>query len=360
MPASPVALLGSLLRSSPGETPDFSILADQSAWDAIEEHAPRYGVAPLVAYAVRSHISGSARAWCDEVLVQSWTRHQRMLGHLEFVHNLLSDARVPAVSLKGPLLAQRYYTPAFLRKPSMDLDFAVGKENLSHASDTLIKAGFTLLIPVDEALERSHHLEFTHPSRPKVEVHFRLSHMSLGLPVEEFIERAVPIGNIRVLAPDDQLVHLIVHLAHSRFGTLFHRYEIHRIAKQEPASVVADACRQLIANGYCGVLRMADIARRVEWGEPLLPPGVDVPRTWLNSRLDERLFRQLDHWSTPGRLLNAPARLQGRWLDIQVSDSPKDALRLLRHLGRSARFGNARRFWMRPKDLVYVGTGAAR
>lgn len=351
----PVHLLASLLS----DAPDFSLLEDKSVWAAIQQHAPRYGVAPLIAHAIRPYASKEQRAWCDRVLIESWQRHSRMLAHLEFVLDVLSGSDIPFISLKGPLLAGRYYAPPFLRKPAMDLDIAVKRSDAHLACQALQRAEFTPLVPIGEALQRSHHLEFVHPSRPKLEVHLRLSHMSLGISVEEFFGRTataeLPGGRpVPVLAPSDQLAHLIVHLAQSRFGTLFHRYEIHRICRGESTAVIADACQTLMRHGFCGVLRMADLARRTEWGEALIPETVSVPRTWLHSRIDERLFREFDRWSEPGRRVTAASRLRGRWLDLQVMDSLTDAFRLAWHLTSSARFGSARRYWFTAKDLTYT------
>ena len=353
----PVRLLASLLS----DTAEWSVLENPSLWTLVQDHAPRYGVAPLIAHSIRPHASKEQRAWCDRVLIDSWRRHTQMLAHLEFVLELLSSAGIPFISLKGPLLAARYYEPPFLRKPAMDLDVAVKRSDAPGAYACLRRAGFTPLVPLDEALERSHHLEFVHPSRPKVEVHFRLSHMSMGIPVEDFfgrtvVQRLASGREAPVLAPSDQLAHLIVHLAQSRFGTLFHRYEIHHICRRETADVIEGACRTLIRHGVCGVLRMADVARRVEWGERLIPAGLDVPATWLDRRINDGLFGQFDRWSVPGRRLNAPSRLWGRWLDLQVTDSPRDVWRLLRHLARSARFGTARRYWFRSKPLTYTAS----
>jgi hypothetical protein len=351
----PVHLLASLLS----DTPELSVLRNARLWTAIRQHAPLYGVAPLIAEAIRPHASKEQRAWCDRILIDSWQRHSWMLAHLEFVAALLSEAGTPFISLKGPLLAMRYYAPPFLRKPAMDLDIAVKRCDAPRVSQCLLRAGFTLLVPLGEALERSHHLEFVHPSRPKVEIHFRLSHMSMGIPVEEFFDRTalqkLASGReVPVLASSDQLAHLIVHLAQSRFGTLFHRYEIHRICHLETAETIERACRTLMRHGFCGVLKMTDVALNVEWGGRLIPAGLDVPATWLDRRIDDDLFVQFDRWSMPGRQLNVLSRLWGRWLDLQVTDSPSDLWRLFWHLTNSARFGKARRYWFRSKALTYT------
>src|SRR4051794_15385332 len=120
-----------------------------------------------------------------------------MLAYLEETLAYLDAAGVPAISLKGPLLANRYYHPPFLRKPSMDLDIAVSESNLRKACDELTGVGYTLTRPLREEIARSHHIELFHPVRPKIELHFKLSHMSRGIPVDDFFPRTVaaPLPN---------------------------------------------------------------------------------------------------------------------------------------------------------------------
>jgi hypothetical protein len=66
------------------QTPDLSAVQDERLWATIKELAGRYGLGPLVAYAPRAHVTRVERAWCDRPLLQSWARHDRMLGHLKY------------------------------------------------------------------------------------------------------------------------------------------------------------------------------------------------------------------------------------------------------------------------------------
>jgi Uncharacterised nucleotidyltransferase len=354
---SPVDLLVLLLA----ETPDLSAVQDESLWATIKEHAGRYGVGPLVAWAARPHVTPVERAWCDRTLLQSWARHDRMLGHLEYALGLFACEGIPTIALKGPLLARRYYDPPFLRKPSVDLDIAVIEKDLGPACKALVKAGYKQDIPIGEALARSHHVGLSHASRARVELHFRLSHQSVGIPVNQFFERSIscrlPNGQeAQILGPADQLLHLILHLAHSRFGTLFHLCEIRRVYKAEPPAVRAEAIKRAVDHHFCGVLRMTDIAFRVRLGESFLPSDAAVPETWLNWRLNEKLYEAFESWAVPGRGLTLAARLQGRWLEFQLTDAPSDAIRTIRLLTHTARFQIARRGWGTAKNLAYVPT----
>ena len=363
-PAPPTAADSAIDALLPllADAPDLSLLSNRDSWSEIRENAGHYGVAPLIAYAVRQHVSAPGRAWCDGILTSSWMRHERMLGHLSCLLGLLQDAGVPAIALKGPLLARRYYTPVFLRKPSMDLDIAVSETNLERACAALARGGYMLDAPLRDVLTNTHHAELSHPTRPHVELHFRLTHRALGIPVDEFFDRAisVPLPNGQkalVLGPADQILHLVLHLAQSRFGTLFHIAEIRRVCHQEPPEVRAEAIRRAVSHRYSGALRMLDIAFRVYWNEPFLQPNIEVPKTWLNWRLTPDLYRAFERFSVPGRPMNLPARLYGRWLDVQLTDTLADALRTAGFFLRTARFyARDKRAWGTPRHIHFTDT----
>lgn len=351
---SHIGLLTPLLA----DPPELSVLGDAASWSAIKQHAGRYGVAALVAMAARMHVSRDERAWCDRILTEGWVRHERMLQQLDFLVGLFSDAHIPVIALKGPLLAQRYYEPAFLRKPSMDLDLAVAAEDLDRACRTLANVGYVPSYPIREALRESHHLELDHPSRPHLELHFRLTHRAMGIPVNEFFSRAVPVtlpsgAQAQVLGPADQLLHLILHLTQSRFGTLFHLYEIRRVCRAEPRDVLVEAVRRAIGHHYCGALRMMDVAFRSRWNEPFLPPDVPVPKTWLNWRLTPKLYRTFEEFSLPGREMSVADRMWARWLDLQLTDRPADAWRGAAFFLETARYSLAHSWTWKPKQIRY-------
>lgn len=354
-PASPIGLLTPLLLDSP----DFSVLQNPPAWNAIKQNAGRYGVAALIAYTVRPHVSRDDRSWCDRVLTESWGRYERMLQQLDYLLGIFAAENIPVLALKGPLLARRYYDPPFLRKASMDLDLAVAAADLERAYQALAKIGYTPSASVREALRESHHLELDHPTRPHLELHFRLSHRAMGIPVDEFFDRAVsvplPTGREAcVLGPADQILHLILHLTQSRFGTLFHLYEIRRVCRAEPPEVLVETVRRAVSHHYCGALRMMDIAFRLRWNEPLIPPHASVPKTWLNWRLTPRLYRTFEGFSLPGREISVFGRIWARWLDFQLTDGPADAWRAAASFFETARFSLAHSSLWKPRKIRFA------
>jgi len=327
------AVRGSLVRLLT-EPPDLSPLGEANSWTLIREHAANLGVAPLIASIARPYLPDQEQRWCDQILKQNWVRYARALWVLKHVLSLLEDAGVRALSLKGPLLAIRYYSPPFLRKPSVDLDLAVQEEDLERACDTLVAAGYSMATSIPEAKRVSHHVVLSHQDLGRVELHFRLSHGVSGIPVSEFFLRAVqyqlPCGYTAwILSPADEALHLVLHLVQDRFTLLFHFAEVRRVWAAVPQSVREEAVRRAIEYRFVGALILADSAFRYRWKEPLLPSTVALPRTWLQGRLNERLYMAME--KSAGEAHGHPLikRIRGRWFDLQTTDSPADALRII-------------------------------
>jgi hypothetical protein len=351
MTRHPLDLLTNLLS----DRPDFSLLEDAESWALIKESARRHGLRPLIAWIALPHAGGEKRAWCEQILVRSRERHLSNLRSLCEINAALDKRGIRAVSMKGPLLARRYYSPPFLRKPSTDLDLAVAESDLERALNALTGLGFKLDINVHESRTRSHHLELSHPTLPKVELHFRLSHGAFGIPVDGFIERAhrheLPGGPaLWVLNPADELFHLVLHRAYGRFATLFHLYEIKKIVQAVSPSVVNDAIQTAKTHHFLGAFLLTDVALRTRWETSLLPLDNAGGRTWLQFRINPGLYRSFETFSDPNRQLTLSTRLHRRWIDLQITDGPTDALRLLGVMTRVGWFQIRHQGW-RTVDL---------
>jgi hypothetical protein len=338
------------------DPPDLDVLADREQWSLIKRHSRHLGVAAIAAYTARSHVTRPERDWCDEVLTRSWTRHLASLNHLQYVLGVLNNARIETIALKGPLLALRCYDPPFLRKSSGDLDIAVRQKDLQHACETLGRAGYTRSVSSQESLACSHHVVLTHSARPPIELHFRLSHGPLGMPVDEFFERSMafeaPGVRTRVLGPADELLQLVLHLAHDRFRPIFHLYELRKIWRAAPAPVRQAVLSRAADLHLHGVIELTDTAFRARWGEPFLPAGSQRVGTWLHRSFDEKLYAAFESWSGPGEDLTVGGRIRGRWLQFQLTDRPADALRLASLMARIAWFQIRQGGWRTIKRKV--------
>jgi len=87
-----------------------------------------------------------------------------------------------------------------------------------------------------------------------------------------------------------------------------------------------------------GAFALLDAAFQSCWGERFLLADVLMPRTWLQWRINEKLYRACSHWSESARGHSLRSRIQGRWLDLQTTDRPSDALRRVEMLTRFAWF----------------------
>lgn len=333
---------GLLLRLV-SDSPDLAVLADPASWRLIKENAGPSGMAPLVAFTARSHVPKDERLWCDKVLTQSWVRYEQSLHHLDYELGILEAEGIRALALKGPLLARRHYNPPFLRKPSIDLDLAIHERDLDRACEALAREGYTLIESIRRAKMLSHHAVLSHPAKRRIELHFRLSHHTAGIRVDELFGRAVPHelpgGRVAwVLAPADEALHLILHAVNDRFGTLFHLYEIRRIWRAMPLNLRMEAVQRGVDRHFAGALKMVDVAFRSLWGDGLLPPDAQLPETWLHRRLNEKLFRSFEDFWEAGHTRTLMNRLRGRWLDFQTTDRPADAAKFAADLARTAWF----------------------
>jgi len=326
-----------------------SPLSTVESWTRIKDQASKMGVAPLIADIARPNLPLREQLWCDDVLTQSWVSHEISLSALKRILILLNEAGVPALALKGPVLALRYYSPPYLRKPSVDLDLAVREEDLERACAALVASGYKLAGSILDAKRFSHHVVLTHADYCPVELHFRLSHGVSGIRVDDLFSRAIrfelPRGSSALtLSPADEALHLILHLVQDRFALLFHLVELRRIWAATPLPVREEAIERGIAYGFAATLKLADAAYRACWNEPLLPESIELPKTWLHWRLNENLYRAMQKNASATVENSLTTRLRGRWFDLQVTDTPKAAFEMLRAM-----------FWIACQNLKRSG-----
>jgi hypothetical protein len=348
--ASPTASARDLLIPLLLDPPDLTALSDPAAWSEIKETAARHGVAQLIAFAARSDVSLEDRAWCDRVLTKSWTWHGQSLAHLDRILGVVDKAAVPCIALKGPALALRNYRPPFLRKPSLDLDLGIREQDLERTAESLMSAGFRMKDSITEAKACSHHLVLSHASLPPVELHFRLTHGALGISMADFFPGALqfqlPGGRkTLVLGPADEILHLILHLAHARFDNLFHAHETRRLWRAASPEIRDQVIRRAVAYRYSGVLALVDIAFRTRWGEPFLPPDAPLDKTWLHWRVNRNLYQAFEESAPPETTHTVMSRLRASWLEFQITDRFSDGVRFVAFIATVAFFELKRGRW---------------
>ncbi len=156
-------------------------------------------------------------------------RALKLQATLVMIHDLLSDAGIHYVALKGATLAWRVYSQAAAR-PMRDLDILVAKSDVQRARDVIIGAGFVVPVganmPDDYLFAHAKHLMGMY--RPglniNVELHFDVVHAGMETAVSGALDPAVlldqsvvqTIGGrpVAMSAPTQTLLHLIVHAAY--------------------------------------------------------------------------------------------------------------------------------------------------
>lgn len=231
LPAGPyaqevVAQLASMLACDAERTDELARLSGAVVdWEPLVACASRNEVLAALHYNLRR--SGVELPRDVDVAIQK-DCFVRAAPQLEAVATLfdvveaLEEAAVPAVALKGPILAERIYPERSLRFSS-DLDVMIPFEAIDRALEALAARGYYLgeTAAADRYYRASHYqLIVLHPKRSTmVELHFRaIRAFGSALDADPFLERSTWYtsttgGRVRILAPDDELLYLLVHAA---------------------------------------------------------------------------------------------------------------------------------------------------
>jgi hypothetical protein len=218
--------------------------------------------------------------------------HDAHLALLDRIDRRFEQARLRAVVLKGPLLAERLYARPYARATS-DLDLLVIEADLDVACAALADLGFSLEEgPEGERFRREHHhVRLSHPDALPLELHFQ-GYVGFGrtLPSAPLLERsraAAGLAWLRVLEPADELVFLAVHAAVHRFVRLGWLEDIRLLLEKMSPDEIEVASARARAWGFARVLRFT-LALREELlggGPPLAESEVASARERIARRL---------------------------------------------------------------------------
>ncbi len=323
------SILVPLLR----EDPDFSGLSDPAHWHAVQEAALAHRMQALIAFAVRSHVSAANRAWCDRMLTECWQRHDRNILNLDQALEIMARAKIEVLALKGPILGRRHFQPPFLRRISVDIDLAVRDRDLERAVAALAGEGFTPGMSAETSRRTSHHLALSRPGAAVIELHTKLSKLSVEGLMDDLFARAthheLPTGRLACIpCPADEMLGLFEHLAGDRFGSFSHLYELRRIWRASDAGLRTEVLAAAQRYRVSASVWLTHIALQTYWGERLLENEGAIPRSWLHGTLNEAFLHRMERNVAQGGERTAGARLEGRWLDLHMTESPAEALRM--------------------------------
>ena len=214
----------------------IEVCAQVEDWPALFSAAHDHGLTSVV-------LAGARRARVPASILEAdaVTRDLR-LGAVwqdvlrDTVRNALTAFKrreVPAVPLKGPVLAARLYDDEMVRV-STDVDLLVEPASIDRAVAALRPLGYELEGGAVGRFYRRHHhhVHLLHPTLPPLELHFE-AYRGFGtvLPAAPLLGRSIacPVpgwGQVRVLSPEDEFLYLAVHAASHRFQRLIWLFDL--------------------------------------------------------------------------------------------------------------------------------------
>ncbi len=312
-------VLEGLLSALPGPAaPGFA-----ARWQAVGDRegvlraAERHALRPLLLDALLAAdlLPTAQAAEARRELAVARLRARRHEALLDGALSALAAAGLAAVALKGPLLARRLYGDPALR-PSTDLDLLVAPRDLAPAVAALSAAGWR---EPGGAVQRHLRRNFAHlhlhgPAGVTLELHFRLdTGLGVDLPVDDLLARSVVATTAggapaRLLAPEDELLFLALHLVRHAFGRLVWGFDLKLLALRQPCdgSRVASLARELgVERGLS--LALTHVRERLAAPFPE-PATLGLPVLGPRRRgLIEALLRRSDH--APSLLVQRAAQL---------------------------------------------------
>jgi len=275
----------SLLDVLRGLPPQASAAGD---WAALLTLAEQENVLPLVAERLRvSDLPRTAEQeqQLDEIRRQTQVSTFVWVETLKTVLAAFDKAGVPAVSLKGPCLAERRYGDAALRT-CYDLDLLVKQADLARADAILAEIGFAPQGDADDYHRRWRRkgviLELHHNVENPTAYRLDLDAVWQRTRIAEF--QGAPV---RLLGPADELLYLCLHAVRHRFERLYLILDLALAFRQVPASSALEGASS--TSGLDNVLLLAWIMAAQ------LDPQVEMPWiTCVRLRNRRRLHRLAD------------------------------------------------------------------
>jgi hypothetical protein len=202
-----------------------SLLRMDISWPYLIAAAEAHKVQPLLYRALRASDPEAVPAgvmntlhglFCDDML-----RGAHLVGELLTLLNLLEHHGIPAIPIKGPVLAVLAYGNVSLRKFS-DLDILVDRRDVLRTWDLLATHGYEPKFSLKPSqattlLDYRHAYPFVGADGAKVEIHWSITPRSFSFPLDltPFWTRVGSISmrgvSVPSFSPEDTLLILCVH-----------------------------------------------------------------------------------------------------------------------------------------------------
>ena len=300
-----------------------ALLVKDLDWAYLLQTAHRHRIVSLLYWSLKTTCPGAVpKATLDHLRAAYHSNSARNLFLAEKLLkllNLLQANRIPAISLRGPILAAAAYGNLALRQFG-DLDIMVHRQDVLKAKDLLISQGYRMLvpeIPLTDAQEayylKSHH-EYSFvgdDGRVIVELQWRFTDRYFSFPLDperswEHLEPVSLAGRKALsLSPEDLLLILCMHGSGHGWGRLNWICDVAELTRVHPEMDWDQIMKQARLLGSERMLFLGLFLANDLLGAALpekVLPGIEadpVVRS-LAAQVREQLFREVH--SRPGVL----------------------------------------------------------
>jgi hypothetical protein len=253
------AALDRLMATIPEAPERFDALCrDVTDWITLVESAGRDGVLGILRREVvlaRIPVPEDARRLLERLEAVERLWQANVARALDRALLALDAAGIQTAALKGPVLAERLYPEAAMRRCT-DLDLLIAERDIERATRALEPLGYELEdgLAALYARRHHHHLHLAGRCPPVIELHFR-AYVGFGvtLPAEALLGRGRAYRTAGgapcwILEPEDELLYLAVHAAGHCFDRLLWLYDLKLFMTQHPGldgDVVSSRARAL-------------------------------------------------------------------------------------------------------------------
>lgn len=271
--------------------------------------------APAVAQEIRQTLLESQRAQNFLTL--------RLTAELFRIFELFSTNNIPALAVKGPVLAMQAYGDPAMRSYG-DLDLLVRQRDIRRATEALLASGFEAAVPlsaIDAGKIPGQYLFSKPDSKLLVELHNELTlrYFPRPLPIEDFFARQIRVrldaNQAPALAVEDELVLICIHGAKHFWERLIWIADVAALVARQTGmdwERAAESARAVRAEHllHTGLRLGADLLRAQLPGKILRQVQSDVAA----AKLVEKILRWLPAagYAPPGLLERAAFRLRMR------------------------------------------------
>lgn len=236
-----------LLRLSLGQEKDqASVRLSEEEFDALLKLAKHHEVQPLAAYGLllAGDLTQQQEQRCRQLIYQAMLHQQRMEQELQRTCDLLEEAGIPHIPLKGAVIRKLYPEPWM--RTSGDIDILV--KDADAAAKLLVENGYRY------GKLGSHDIAVISPKGVTIEMHFQLieSDSRINTLLEGVWERTLPQDNSCCYKMEPELFYFyhIAHMAkHMFYGGCGIRYFADIWLLNENLQMNAEKKQQLLRKG---------------------------------------------------------------------------------------------------------------